>query len=343
MKVDPVISVIIPAHNAQDTLSETLQSVLAQSYSAFEVIVVDDGSDDGTGQLADRFAAEDERIRLITIANGGVAHARNVGIEASRGEYIAPLDADDLWHPRKLELQHRSLVNAGTATGVVYNWFQTIDGAGGITGHAPMPRVEGQVLHRHLDWNFISNGSTPLIRKSVLADLRYDPSLHLAGNQGCEDYLLQLQLALRTRFALIPAFLTGYRRLPGSMSTNSARMIRSHIQVFEGLLPVVPANARAIIKRRLACFHVEYARNRAHRADFWAAAVAGAAGLRRAPISAMVHAANEIRRAVRPKPAHAAVCRSLFRHEQDPFRPDGREISGSRLLRLAELEKLDGL
>lgn len=341
MSCKPVVSVIIPAYNAQATLGETLDSVLAQTFALIEVIVVDDGSVDQTAQLVERYCAADDRVRLISTANGGVAKARNIAIEACRGEFIAPLDADDVWHKRKLELQYRTFTNSGPETGVVYNWFRTIDDAGRITGQAPMPRVEGNVLHRHLQWNFISNGSTPLIRRSALADLRYDPSLHLAGNQGCEDYLLQLQLALRTRFALTPAFLTGYRRLPGSMSTNAGTMIRSHIQVFESLLPIVPESALQIIEDRLAGFQIEYARNRARRADLWVAAAAGLAGLRRSPASAMAQVAQEMRRAVRQKPAITATGTAAFQDILDPFQATGREISGPRLLSMTELEKLD--
>lgn len=334
-----LISVIIPAYNAEATLAATIQSVLEQTHKAIEVLVVDDGSHDGTARLAGSFA--DGRVRLISIANSGVANARNVGIAASEGSYIAPLDADDLWHPHKLELQLARMKQAGSATGVVYNWFRCIDGTDHVTGRAPMPRVEGYVLHRHLDWNFISNGSTPLIRRTALGELRYETALHQARNQGCEDYLLQLQLSQRTQFALVPAFLTGYRRLAGSMSTDAAKMIRSHIQVFETLRPALPATARKIVDRRLAQFHIEYARNRARRAHPAAAGAAAVSALRYAPGTALAQAVREICKAATSRPGTRQSSSAPTWSLQDPFDGRGLEIPDERLRRLEKLAVFD--
>src|SRR5689334_11448209 len=102
---DVVVSVVVPAHNAERTLEETLRSAMAQTVSAIEIVVVDDGSEDGTREIVARLAALDGRIRLVRSANAGVASARNLGIRHARGRFVAPLDADDIWHPAKLEKQ----------------------------------------------------------------------------------------------------------------------------------------------------------------------------------------------------------------------------------------------
>ena len=117
-----LISVVIPAYNATATLAETLRSALRQTHAELEVIVVDDGSKDGTRAMAESFAAEDPRVRVISKANAGVAAARNTGIDAARGDFIAPLDADDLWHPDKLRLQLERFTNGPPSLGLVYNW-----------------------------------------------------------------------------------------------------------------------------------------------------------------------------------------------------------------------------
>jgi hypothetical protein len=272
------VSVVIPAYNAASHLAATMRSASAQTFRDLEIIVVDDGSKDDTSAVAEALAASDDRIRIIRCANGGVARARNIGIEHSRGSFVAPLDADDLWHPRKLELQLKRFHERPDA-GLVYNWLRRIDETDRVLGDSAFPLVEGWVVHRHLLHNFISNGSTPLIRRELLDDIRYEPALRDAGNGGCEDYLLQLQLALRVPFVCAPAFLTGYRRSADAMSSDAGRMIRSHIQVFETIEPHVPKSARLVVRRRIAGLQMELARNRGRRGAFGEATAAVAKAL----------------------------------------------------------------
>ncbi|MDF2765542.1 MAG: glycosyltransferase family 2 protein, partial [Rhodospirillales bacterium] len=122
----PLVSVVIPAFNAERFLARTLDSVSRQTYSALEIIVVDDGSLDGTAGIVRQQAALDPRVRLIRQENAGVAAARNRGIAESDGCFVAPLDADDLWHPQKIELQLRRFEERPSA-GLVYCWSIGID------------------------------------------------------------------------------------------------------------------------------------------------------------------------------------------------------------------------
>lgn len=112
----PVVSVVIPAYNATRTLAATVQSALAQTVSDLEVIIVDDGSRDDT--LAVARSIQDPRVKVLTQANGGAAAARNTGISAAIGKYIALLDADDLWLPEKLERQLEILETVPTIEAV---------------------------------------------------------------------------------------------------------------------------------------------------------------------------------------------------------------------------------
>ena len=101
-----LVSVVMPAHNSQSSLSESVQSVLAQTYRDWELIIVDDASRDGTLVLARQLASNDPRIRVLPLEqNVGVAEARNRGIGAALGQYLAFLDSDDLWLPNKLQVQ----------------------------------------------------------------------------------------------------------------------------------------------------------------------------------------------------------------------------------------------
>jgi glycosyltransferase involved in cell wall biosynthesis len=99
----PLISVILPAFNAESSILETVASVRGQSFREFEILVIDDGSTDGTATVL--AGVRDDRLRLLSFENGGLSVARNRGIEHSQGEYLAFIDADDLWTPDKLESQ----------------------------------------------------------------------------------------------------------------------------------------------------------------------------------------------------------------------------------------------
>ncbi len=100
--VSPVIGVVIPAHNGERHLAAALDSVLAQTYERLDVVVVDDGSSDASRDVAQRYSPE---VRSIALPHGGLGAARNVGVAAIRGSYVAFLDQDDVWEPTKLELQ----------------------------------------------------------------------------------------------------------------------------------------------------------------------------------------------------------------------------------------------
>jgi glycosyltransferase involved in cell wall biosynthesis len=225
--VNDLISVVIPVRNGERFIGRTLQSVLNQSYQNFEVIVVDDGSTDSSLAIAKQVAAHDPRVRYYSGPQAGVAAARNCGIAQARGEFIAPVDADDLWHKDKLLLQLNALRKAGARTGVAYCWSVLIDEMD-ITFANKMRknvRHEGNVLPAMLERNFLGNGSTPLIRHACLDRVGgYDPSPSL---QGAEDWKLGIALAEICEFALVPRCLVGYRKSQNSISANFVAMQRS--------------------------------------------------------------------------------------------------------------------
>jgi glycosyltransferase involved in cell wall biosynthesis len=230
MTGDPLVSVVIPAFNASNTLQETLLSVSAQTYRNLEIIVVDDGSRDHTAQIARSYGQIDPRVRLVQKANGGVASARNTGTQESAADFVAFIDADDLWHPTKIAKQMALLLAHGDDMALVYTPYRRIDMAGMVLGSSRNHRVDGWVINRHFFVNFIGNGSSILVRKHVLEEIGgYSPALLEAGAQGCEDLLLQLKIALHYQFGTVPEYLVGYRLLPDNMSADQERMLRSSL------------------------------------------------------------------------------------------------------------------
>jgi teichuronic acid biosynthesis glycosyltransferase TuaG len=142
----PAVSVITPVWNASGTLAATVASVRAQSFADWEMLIVDDGSTDGSGALAGELAAAEPRLRVLGGAvRRGAAAARNQGIRAARGRHIAFLDADDLWRPEKLAVQLGYM--AATGAGLVFSAYRRIDAAGRPLGEVPVPaRVDHAAL-----------------------------------------------------------------------------------------------------------------------------------------------------------------------------------------------------
>jgi glycosyltransferase involved in cell wall biosynthesis len=225
----PLVSVIIPAYNAATFIAETLESVLSQIYQQIEVIVVDDGSKDETSTIVRQFAARDRRVRLIQQANAGVAAARNCAIQNSQGEFIAPIDADDIWYPQKLDKQVQCLIHADSKVGLVYCWSAHIDEAGSFTGGCNSGDRQGNILMDLVYRDFIGNGSVPLIRRTCIDQIGgYDKSLRDRSAQGCEDWNIALRVAEYYEFRVVPEILVGYRQAFGSMSSLGKVMERSY-------------------------------------------------------------------------------------------------------------------
>jgi glycosyltransferase involved in cell wall biosynthesis len=234
---DDLVSVIVPAFNAERTINETLLSVRNQTHRNMEIIVVDDGSTDRTYQCSSDHSRVDSRIRVIRQLNAGVAAARNRGIEEARADLIAPIDADDLWRPTKIARQLRALRAAGSEVKLVYTWSALIDEDSKVIDWGKDPLFAGDVLFALSYGNFVGNGSTALMQKSVLKELGgYDTSLRTRQAQGCEDWSLFLQIAEGSHFAIVPDYLTGYRQARRAMSRDIEQMLRSDALVRSEML-----------------------------------------------------------------------------------------------------------
>lgn len=222
----PDISIVIPAYDVGPFIGAALRSALRQEGVRFEVIVVDDGSRDGTADEIARFAG-DPRLHVIRQGNQGVPAARNAGILAARGRYIGFLDGDDMWDATKAR-RHVELMDRDPGIDLSCSWWRVVDEDGRDIGRSrtvPPDRVPGGLgLEGLMIENFAGNGSTVVCRRDALlrAGL-FDPALH----QGCEDLDAWLRIAaLRDRnIAVVPEVLTSYRMQRGQMSRDWRRML----------------------------------------------------------------------------------------------------------------------
>ena len=208
----PRISVVIPLYNKREEIAATLESVLVQSVQPLEIIVVDDGSTDGSADLvAERFG---HRVVLIEQANGGVSAARNTGIEAAKGDYIALLDADDFWAAHYLE-EITALIKSYPQAGTLATSYQYCEGDQSYVN--PKIRFDKKVFKADLlDCYFAVaakgdlpfNASSVVMKKSLLESLRGFPINEPMG----EDQDVWSRAALRAPVAYSPKVLSFYNR-----------------------------------------------------------------------------------------------------------------------------------
>ncbi len=230
----PKVSVIIPAYNAMTYLPETLESVLQQTFTDFEVIIVNDGSSDKIVQWADSLI--DERVKLISQSNQGVSTARNTAINEARGEYIAFLDADDLWQPTKLEKQVQFLDN-NSPVGLVATWMILTDEHGNPGAEVKIDFKQGNITKELIEISLIPCGSIPMVRRSCFESAGlFDPTLRFG-----EDWEMWTRIAIDYDFGLIKESLVYYRQHAKNSSKNSQEILPDFDRLIEKMFSYVPA------------------------------------------------------------------------------------------------------
>lgn len=240
-----IISIIVPAYNAEQTILETLTSVLKQTFTDFELIVINDGSTDRTLELLS--TVEDPRLKIFSYPNGGVPVARNHGLSHATGDFIAFLDADDLWTPDKLELQLATLQQHPEA-GVVYSWAYYMDEKG-ESFHADNPIFfAGNVYADLLVRDFIVSGSNCMIRRQAIESIgKFDPSV-----PGADDWDYWLRLALHWPFVVVPKLQIFYRQSSGSVSSKVEAMEKNNLRVIEKGFQAAPPEMQYLKNQSLA-------------------------------------------------------------------------------------------
>ncbi|MEH2454788.1 glycosyltransferase [Nostoc sp.] len=221
-----VISVIIPAYNSEKTIKETIESVLDQTFANFELIIINDGSQDSTVDVITQI--QDSRIRLFSYPNAGGNVSRNRGLNLAVGEFVSFLDADDLWTPDKLQSQFKALQEDVTAK-VAYSWADYINQNGKFLLSGKRINVNGNVYENLLVNNFLENGSNPLIcRKALITLGGFDESLSAA-----QDWDMWLRLASKFDFICVPSVQILYRISANSLSSNLVRQEKACLQVLK--------------------------------------------------------------------------------------------------------------
>ncbi len=227
-----LVSIIIPAYNAQNYIQETIQSVINQTYSNWRLIIVNDGSKDDTEKII-RNKFIDDRITYIYQENGGVSKARNNGIEKADGDYIAFLDADDVWLPENLKEKINALENNPNIDWIYSNMYESDPFLENLK-LAPSGK-DNDILNNLLLWEgeVIPGPSSNLVlrKKCLNTGIRFDPNISTAS-----DLDFCIQLARKFQSMILPEPLFIYRLLNQSMSRNISVMEHDCIYIYEKAL-----------------------------------------------------------------------------------------------------------
>lgn len=218
-----LISILVPVFNGEQFIGRTLDSLLTQTHSNFEIVVVDDGSTDGTSEILEARARSDHRIRVFQIEGRGPPCARNHAARQAKGDFIAPCDSDDLWHPEKLERQLAALRRASSA-GVAYCWSVGINAQDEIIfPHWSRHEAEGKVLHEAIADSLTGSGSVPLIRRKLFDEVGGFPEDIFHG----DEWQICIALANICEFVVVREYLVAYRLRRKSTSTDYLKVEKS--------------------------------------------------------------------------------------------------------------------
>lgn len=259
MSPPPHHSVIVPAYNAPRTIRTTVESVLSQTTTDLELIVIDDGSADQTPAVVSSYADRDPRVRLIRQANTGTAGARNRGLAEARGELISLLDNDDAWLPHHLERAEATLADRGVGVSYADAWIlsdetKLLHRRTSLSFYADRAAPDAgaeQALAALLRKNFIIASSATLTRTALELVGEFDAEL-----RGTDDW----DMWLRVTGAGLSAHLSDpeptvlLRRSERSQSSDLAMMVRGNTEVLERALARLPQGspARPLAERRLS-------------------------------------------------------------------------------------------
>jgi glycosyltransferase involved in cell wall biosynthesis len=241
------VSVIVPLYGVEKYIAATVQSVLAQTYENFELILVDDGSPDRSVEICRRI--KDPRIKILRQENQGPAAARNLGIRHAKGDYIALLDGDDLWHPDKL-IKHVEHLESHPEVGVSFCRSALIDEADEPLGIYQLSKLEGITLLDLLCRTPIGNGSVPVMRRELFEAIQFNSPFESAPSyfdpdrriHPSEDVECWIRIALTTQWQIagIPEALTLYRVNSDGCSAKLLKKLDSWEQMLEQVATYAP-------------------------------------------------------------------------------------------------------
>lgn len=258
----PAVSVVVPTHDRCALLGEAVSSVRAQTFRDWELLVVDDGSTDGTRERMADLARRDGRVRLIPLDRcGNPARLRNVGIREARGAYVAFLDSDDLWEPEKLQVQVAALA-ADDRYRWSYTGFRLVDDRGGeipLRAGRPWRPRSGDLLVELLRTEAAAPIQTLLVERALLLEV----GLFDEGLPYKEDYDLVLRLASRSGARGVPSTLVSIRDHPGRSTRGREDVHEWSVRIYETFRDRTPlAEHRRLCDERCAYHLLSAARGR---------------------------------------------------------------------------------
>jgi glycosyltransferase involved in cell wall biosynthesis len=229
----PEVSVIVPTYNYAHFIGDCLDSIFSQTYKDFEVIVVDDGSTDDTAQVLKKYRGE---IHYIHQENRGLPAARNTGIRAAQGEYLAFLDSDDLWLPDKLDEQIRVLRNDADM-GIIFSDASAFDEKGVIRESILKEEntCTGFCFQRLFMGNYLVMPTVMIRTRCLEKGGLFDESL-----TAVEDYDLWLRISIYYKIGFVAKVLAKYRVHPSNMSRDFFRLMENEIKVIQKIIEQYP-------------------------------------------------------------------------------------------------------
>jgi len=266
MNKNPTVSVIIPTYNRAHLVGRAIQSVLNQTYKDFELIIIDDGSTDNTENIIKEFQKKDKRTKYIKHnKNKGGSAARNTGIKAAKGEYIAFQDSDCEWLPEKLGKQIKIFKRASPEIGVVYTGSKVIKNNKKF--YAPSSKIkkkEGNIYKALLEGNFISTGTAVVVTEYLKKVGMFDERL-----PRFQDWELWIRLSKYYRFKFInePLYIN-YRQTAGNISNDQNALIVAQKLILEKHLGEFKEQGKKFLSKKyfslgnLLCQNGEMSRGR---------------------------------------------------------------------------------
>jgi glycosyltransferase involved in cell wall biosynthesis len=236
------LSIIIPAFNVEDYVTESIESVLAQSFKDLEVIVIDDGSTDQTREVLNQFS-DNPRVKVIAQQNRGPSGSRNSGIRIAQGKYIGFLDADDRWAANKAQ-RHFEEMESHPEIDLTFSWWRIIDEKGRDTGRRGQPSKLMLKLEDLILENSTGTGSTLFARKEAIDAIHgFDDNLRAAVDL---DLLLRIAQLRDDNILCIPEILTDYRMREGQITQDWNRMARNWEKVIAKVREKAPERLASV-------------------------------------------------------------------------------------------------
>lgn len=273
------VSIVMANFNRAAFLKAAIESVRQQTWADWELLIVDDGSSDGSLAIAQRCAEQDSRLRVLAQPNSGQAAARNRGIDATTAPLVCFIDSDDLWPSGKLERQI-AMMRADSSIDILYGEEDLIDERGEAVPERKMRRHSGRVWRELLNDNFVTFSTTMLRRTALEQAGAFDAHVRHA-----DDYDLWLRLSVFAHFRYCPELWGYYRVSAQQISTDKSSRLASNQRILQRFLDAHPSLAtRGVVRSAWCCFHARRARSLAGQGRAWAALKAAGMALRWGPM-----------------------------------------------------------